>query len=211
MGVFDLTTCLAECGASSLTPGTTGKLRLGRQRELVATLAHGKYAEASVNGNLFMAQAIVTAPVIYTTAAGTGGPLLWNGSSTVKANLLGLGVGVTTVTTVAAALGITGGGGQAAAPSATTAADGRTNLLMGGSSSACTPYRVGTVTTAGAFLLPVGALHTGALTVDNFNFAWFDLDGLITLPPFTWASPSVSATATTTVVQLALVWEEIPV
>ncbi len=211
MALNDLATCLAEAGPGAAADGVTAKMRLGNRRELVATLAHGKYAEASMRGNLFMAHAIVTAPVIFSTAAGTGGPLLWNGSSTVKGSILGVGVGVTTVTTVAAALGITGNNGQAAAPGSTTAIDSRANLLIGGSASAITPYRVGTPAAAGNFFLPLGALHTGALTVDNFNYAWFDLDGLVTIPPNTWASLATSATATTTVASLAIVWEEIPV
>lgn len=211
MAALDLTTILAECGYSATTDGSLAKLRLDRQRALVNTMAHGKYAEASQRGNLFMAHAIVTAPVIFSTAAGTGGPLLWNGSTTVKGSLLGVGVGVTTVTTVAAALGITGNSGQAAAPGSTTAIDSRANLLIGGASSAITPYRVGTPSAAGNFFLPLGSLHTGALTVDNFNYAWFDLDGLITIPPNAWASLAASATASTTVASLALVWEEIPV
>lgn len=208
---LDTMTVLGEAGPGAAADGVTQKLRLGNRRELVTTLAHGKYAEQSMRGNLFMASAIVTAPVIYTTAAGTGGPLLWNGSTTVKASILGVGIGVTVVTTVAAALGITGNNGQAAAPTATTAADSRSNLLIGGAASAVTPYRVGTPLQAGGFFLPLGALHTGALTVDNFNFAWFDIDGLITVPPNTWAALAVSATATTTVATMAIVWEEIPV
>ena len=115
-----------------------------------------------------MAQAIVTAPVIYTTAAGTGGPLLWNPpTSEVNAVILGVSFGITVVTTVAAALGLTGNSGQTVAPSSTTAIDGRANLKIGGAAGACTPYRVGTVAVAGAFLLPFAHLHTGALTVDN--------------------------------------------
>lgn len=208
---LDSLTMLGEAGPSSVSDGTAQKLRLGSRRELVTSLAHGKYAEASMRGNLFMAHAIVTAPVIYSTAAGTGGPLLWNGSSTVKASILAVGVGVTTVTTVAAALGFTGNGGQSAAPGSTTAIDTRANLLIGGAASAVTPYRIGTPAAAGNFFLPLGALHTGALTVDNFNFAWFDIDGLITVPPNTWTSLATSATATTTVASLAIVWEEIPV
>lgn len=211
---LDLITALGEAGASSVTDGSAGKLRLGNKRELVTTLAHGKYAEASLRGKVFLAHAIVTAPVIYSTATGTGGPLLWNGTSggaAVNASILAVGIGVTTVTTVAAAFGMTGAGGQVSAPGTTTAIDSRSNALIGGTTSGCTPYRIGTPTNAGTFFMPFGALHTGALTVDNFGFAWFDLDGIITVPPLSWASPSVSATATTTVASIALVWEEIPV
>ena len=210
MGMLDTVTVLGEVGTGAVADGTSQKLRLGRNKEQIVGLAHGRYAEASTRGNLFMAQAIVTAPVIWTTEAGTGGPLLWNGSSTVKASLLAVGFGAAVVTTVAAALGITGGSGQAAAPTTTTAIDSSTNLLIGGASSACTPYRVGT-TVANLFFMPFADLHTGALTVDTSNMLWIDLGGLITVVPGCFASVAASATATTWVGNICLIWEEIPV
>lgn len=212
MSGLDTLSVLGEVGKpGQKADGTNQKLRLGNFNELVTSQAHGKYSEASRRGNLFMAHAIVTAPVIYTTAAGTGGPLLWNGSSTVKANLLAVGFGISVVTTVAASLGITGNIGQPSAPTTTTAIDSRANLLIGGAASACTPYRIGTVANAGGFFLPFANLHTGALTVDNTGLHWMDLNGLITVPPGAWVSVAASATATTTVAQIALIWEEIPV
>ncbi|MDH4185526.1 MAG: hypothetical protein OEV08_00895 [Nitrospira sp.] len=211
MATFDVTSVLAEVGpGSAVADGTSQKLRMDKNKGLVVQLAHGKYTEASRRGNLFMAHAIVTAPVIYSTEAGTGGPLLWNGSSTVVANILAVGIGVTVVTTVAAAIGLTGGNGQTAAPTTTTAIDSTTNLLVGGAASACTAYRVGT-TVDNKFFLPLAHLHTGALTVDTFGLGWIELDGLLTVPPGSYVSLAASATATTTVMQACLVWEEIPI
>lgn len=175
---------------------------------------HGRYFAASERANLFVAHAIVTAPVIYTTEAGTGGPLLWNGSGTdggrkVNANILAVGFGVTVVTTVAAALGLTGGDAQTSAPTTTTAIDSTSNLRMGGATSRCTAYRVGT-TVENKFFMPFAHLHTGALTVDNTGIQWIDLGGLITVPPASFVSVAASATATTTVASICMVWEEIP-
>lgn len=175
------------------------------------TDVHGRYYEACVRGNIFVAQAIVTAPVIYTTAAGTGGPLIWNGSSSINVNVLKIGWGVTTVTTVAAALGWTGGTGQTSAPSSTTAIDGGRNLFLGGSAAKATAYRVGTVTNAGNFLMPFGDLMTGALTTTPGRMNWVDVDGLCIIPPNCWGSVSASATASTAVLQICVVWEECPV
>ena len=171
----------------------------------------GRYSTLAVNGKLMMAHAIVTAPVIYTTAAGTGGPLLWNGTSNLSAHLLAVGFGVTTVTTVAAALGITGNSGQVAAPGTTTAIDSSGNCLIGGSAPSMNTYRIGTVTNAGNRFLPFGHLHTGALTVDTFGVAWFDLGGAVIVPPNCWASVAASATASTTVMSISLLWAELPV
>jgi hypothetical protein len=187
-------------------------MRLGRTGEQIFSELHGRYYEQAVRGKLFMAQAIVTAPVIYTTAAGTGGPLLWNPpTSGVNAVILAVSMGITVVTTVAAALGLTGNTGQTSAPGSTTAIDGRGNMFLGAANSACTPYRIGTPTTAGAFLLPFASLHTGALTVDTGAFAYVDIGGAMIVPPGSWASIAASATASTTVGTFGLLWEEVPV
>ena len=166
-------------------------------------------------GQLFCARAIVTAPVIYSTAAGTGGPLLWNnsaaGDGAVNAVLLGVTCALTVVTTVAAALGITGNSGQTSAPSSTTAIDTSANLRIGGLAPRCNVYRVGTPSSAGSFFLPLAHLGTGALTVDNFENGFIPLDGMIVVPPGSWASLATSATATTTVANLGLIWAEVPV
>ena len=176
---------------------------------------NSSYYDLARQGQVFAARAIVTAPVIYSTAAGTGGPLLWNGSKLgprmVNAVILGITCALTTVTTVAAALGITGASGQTAAPSSTTSIDTTGNLLIGGPSSLCTAYRVGTPTNAGTFFLPFMQLHTGALTVDNLGYGFIDIGGAIVVPPDSWCSISTSATATTTVAQLGLIWAEIPI
>lgn len=177
--------------------------------------ARGRYFEASSRGNLFFATAIVTAPVIWSTEAGTGGPLLWNGSAAsvgqrVKASILAVGFGVTVVTTVAAALGLTGGNGQTSAPTTTTAIDMSGNCLIGGAASRCTPYRIGT-TTENDFFLALAHVHTGALTVDTTGVQWVDLGGLITVEPDSFVSVAASATATTLVASISLIWEEVPV
>jgi len=207
---IDPITIMGEVSTGVAADGTTQKIRLGKNRELIMGLAHGQYAEASRRGNLFMAQAIVTAPVIWSTEAGTGGPLLWNGSSNVNASILAVGISHTIVTTVAAAIGLTGGNGQSAAPTSTTAIDSTGNLLVGGAGSACTAYRVGT-TVDNKWFMPLGSFHTGALTVDTFGLGWIDLGGLLTVPPGSYVSVAASATATTLVMQACIIWEEFPI
>ena len=74
----------------------------------MANLSYGtgssSYYDLARRQQVFIATANVTAPVIYTTAAGTGGPLLWNNSvpagiKRVMALLLAVGVSMTTVST----------------------------------------------------------------------------------------------------------------
>ena len=184
----------------------------------MASLSYGSsgasYYSHSRRGQLFSAYAIVTAPVIYTTAAGTGGPLLWNNSTAanapVNAVILAVTCAISVVSTVAAALGLTGNNGQTAAPTSTTAIDASGNTFVGGPAPLCNVYRVGTPTNAGNFFFPLADLHTGALTVDNLGLAYIDLAGSFVVPPGAWISLAASATATTTVSRLGLLWAEVP-
>jgi hypothetical protein len=206
-------TLRAEVGPKTFPDGfVPDSLRLGHAGEMIVQQLHGRYYEQARRGNLFMAQAIVTAPVIYTTAAGTGGPLLWNPpTSGVNAVILAVSMGITVVSTVAAALGLTGNTGQTSAPTTTTAIDGRANLFLGRPASASTPYRIGTPANAGAFLLPFAALHTGALTVDNMPIGFVDVGGAFIIPPGAWGSIAASATATTAVGTFGMIYEEVPI
>lgn len=183
--------------------------RYGREGALIGNDLHGRYYEQASRGNIYMAHAIVTAPVIYTTAAGTGGPLLHNTSNLVKASILAVGWGISTVTTVAAILGLTGGSGQTAAMGSTTAVDSVKSTYIGGGAPGVTAYRVGTPTTAGNFFFPLGDLHTGALTTESGGMRWVDVGGLFVLPQYSWISFAASATASTTVGNFGIIWEEI--
>ena len=197
-----------QVGPQKAADGGKPTARGGNEGQTVASDLHGRHYEASKRGSIFVAQAVVTAPVIYTTAAGTGGPFIWNGSSTVNVNLLKLGYALTTASGVVGALGITGGSSQNATPTSTTAIDSRANLYIGGPASAATPYRVATPAAAGTFLMPVLQIGTIATSVTE-GLSWFDLDGIITIPPNSWAAVAASATLTSCVIQICLVYEEV--
>ena len=193
------------------------------------------YYDLAKKGQIFMAQAIVTAPVAYTTAAGTGGPLLWNGTGgatvigegpgaiispnqQVDAVILGISYGVTVAeTTAGISIGLTGGGAQTAAPTATTAIDGITctrvtpsNIGPLGAGNKCSVYRVGTVATAGNWFMPLCSLDTTALTAMPHQPNYIDLAGMYVIPPNGWIAVSASAAGTAAVLQIGLVWAEIP-
>lgn len=164
-------------------------------------------------GACFAATAIVTAPVIFSTAAGTGGPLLYNGTSStdhtgVTAYLLAISYGLTTASTAAGAIGIAVG--VSTAPTATTAIDSVTNLHIGGQSPKCSVFRVGTVSAAATAFIPTGGVGTGALTVYPTDDNFIHLGGLIEVPPGSFASVSASATLSTAVMSIGLIWMELP-
>jgi hypothetical protein len=199
-----------QTGVQSVADGNIRPMRMTNEGALAMQAVHGQHFEASRRGKIFMAQAIITAPVIWTTEAGTGGPLLWNGSSGIVCNILAVGIGISTVSTVAAAIGLTGGYGQTAAPTSTTAIDSMTCTLLDGSNPAASVYRVGTTGT-NRFFHPLGDVMTGALTTVPANFGWYNLEGLYSVPYQAFISVAASATASTTVANICLVWEEVPV
>lgn len=166
-------------------------------------------------GNVFAAYASITSLAAYTSTAGVGGPLLWNGSAVgggrgVTAFLLALGYGLTVADTVAGAIGITGNSGQAAAPTTTTAITAVGNLNFGGPAPACSVYNVGTVGTAGSTLLVTGQVDTGALTTETADDNFIHLGGLPQVVTGSWAAVAASAALTSAVLQICLVWIEIP-
>ena len=199
-------------GPQTVGDTTRTVARGGRTGEQMVSELQAAYYEMAYRQKLFNAYATVTAPVIYSTAAGTGGPLLWNGSSSVNAVILAVGYSVSVVTTVAGSIGLTGNTGQVAAPGSTTAIDaGPRNNFLGGVAPLCTTYRIGTPTNAGNFFIPLADMHTGALTVDNAGVTWVDLKGCLIVPPQAWISLAGSATLTTLQIQASLIWSEVPV
>jgi len=197
-------------GEQNLASGVVAPVALDRQGAQLSSELHGRYVQQALRKHVYMANAIVTAPVIFSTAAGTGGPLLYNPpTSGVNAAILAVSCGVSVVSTVAASLGLTGGATNA--PTSTTAIDSLTNTFLGGPTGQCSVYRVGTPSAAGTFFHPFGDVHTGALTVDNLGTAWIDIGGVFVVPPGYFASIAASATASTLVANLSMLYEEIPV
>jgi hypothetical protein len=194
------------------TPANPAGSPAGYFGEKLVSELMGRYGTLVKAGRVQNALAALTAPVVFSTAAGTGGPLLWNPpASGVDAHLLAVGFSTSVVTTVAGGLGVTGGSGQTAAPGSTTAADGSGNCLVGGPKSAINAYRAGTPTTAGAFFAPYAQVHTGALTVDTTGMTWLFLDGLFVAPPGSWLSAgSGSVTLTTLQAAICAIWAELP-
>ena len=163
-------------------------------------------------GSFFSANAIVTAPVIWSTAAGTGGPLLYNGSASghsgVTAYLMAISYGLSVASAVAGAIGIATG--ATTAPTSTSAVTASGNLTLNGPAPICSVYSVGTVSAAATNFLPTGHIHTGAITLDTDDDNFVHLGGVIAIPPGYFASVSTSETLTTAVISIGLVWLEVP-
>ncbi len=195
------------------TGGNPVAIPSGFMNELVSSDVLGRYSTLGKSARLFSAYATLTAPVVFSTAAGTGGPLLWNKpNSGIDAHIIGVGITSSVITTVAGGLGFTGNIGQVIAPTSTTAIDASGPLYLGGAVTQLGGvFRVGTPTNAGNIFIPIMQFHTGALTVDNTTGPqWLDIGGSIIVPPGGWASIAGTATLTTLQCQVGLVWAELP-
>lgn len=166
-------------------------------------------------GNVFAAYANVTALGLWSTAAGTGGPLLYNGSGTggakgVTAYILSVSYGLAVAATVAGAVGLTGG--ATTAPTSTTAIDSVASLrlVVGAPTPQCSVYRIGTPSAAGTFFLPMGQVGTAPLTAEIADDNFIHLGGAIEVSPGFFIAPAASAVLTTAVMQVGLVWMEVP-
>jgi hypothetical protein len=163
-------------------------------------------------GACFSAQALVTAMGLWSTAAGTGGPLLYNGTTpghgSVTAYLMSVSFGLTTASVAAVTLGLTGG--PTTAPTTTTAITSTGNLWLGGAASKCTAYSIGTVSAAGTFFLPFGQVGTAALTAEISDDNFIHLGGSIVVPPGYFVSVAADAIMTTGVIDVGLTWLEMP-
>lgn len=179
--------------------------------EMIVSELVARYSNLCKSNSLFCAYATLTAPVIFTTAAGTGGPLLWNKpNSGIDAHILAVGFSTSVVTTVAGGLGLTGNSGQTTSPTATTTIDASGPLYMGGANSQLGGvFRVGTPTNAGNVFMPLSQFHTGALTVDTTLTTWMDIGGAMVVPPGGWGSLAGTATLTTLQVQVGMIWAEL--
>lgn len=176
------------------------------------------YYDWAKQGRIYCAFASVTAPVIYSTAAGTGGPLLWNnsmanGGTAVNAVILAVSANLTTASSAASTLGLTGNSGQTSAPGSTGAIGALACTNIGGpyATPACNLYSHGTPTNAGNFFMPTHTLDTGAITTASILPAWVDIGGLFIASPGDWISVAASVTASTAVCKVGLVWVEIPI
>lgn len=193
--------------------GNAAGVPSGWMDELLVTDLLGKYATLVKAGKVFSAYALVTAPVAFATAAGIGGPLIWNKpNSGIEAHILAAGFGgLSVAATAAGALGLTGNAGQAAVPTALTAIDGIQNNLVGGPQSGMgSVSRIGTVANAGGGLTPLIAIGTGAITALEAAMSFVDVGGGFIIPQGSWGAIAGNVAITAAVLALFLMWAELP-
>lgn len=183
-------------------------LRQSRMGSLVVTNAHGTYFEAASRRNIFRAHATISGILAYNLTT-IGGPVIWN-SGPNNVVIIGLGYALTSAAFSSGAIGLTGAGGQYSAPSASGPTVSSGNCYIGGQLPSANAYATATVVNTGTFLLPFGQIHSGALTVDTSQANWVEFGGMVVVPPGTWISPAASTTIPNVILQIGVVWEEVP-
>ena len=170
----------------------------------------GRYSDLVCRGVVFAAYATMTAPVIYSTAAGTGGPLLYNPSTSgKKLHLLAVSCNMSVASIVVSSLGI--GTGASTAPSTTTAIDLSANILgpTDGNASVMNVYRLGTVSAACTAYIPIYEFHATLPTTVLPATNWVDVGGLFVATPGRFVTIAAGATLTTLQVQVGAIWAEL--
>lgn len=179
--------------------------------DMLFTEVMGKYATLAKSQKLFYTSAIITAPVIFSTAAQLG-PMLWNRpASGVDAHLLAIGISApTTATTVAGSLGWASSP-QSTAPTSPTPITAVNCYAGGGASAMGAVNSTATVIVLPVpIILPLVAVNTGAVSINTLGTNWLDIGGGLIVPPGTVGYVCASATLTAGVFTIGIVWAELP-
>jgi hypothetical protein len=172
----------------------------------------GKYATLVKLGKVFYTSAIITAPVIFSTAAQLG-PMLWNrASSGLDAHILGIGVGSpTTASTVAGAISYASQV-QPTAPTTATAITTVNAYAGGGTSGMGGVFSTATILVAPTNVpFPLVAVNTGAITTGALTQCFVDVGGAFIVAPGNVGYICGNATLTAGVFTIGLLWAELPV
>lgn len=194
------------------SPTNQAGIPAGVMGEMPVSEVMGKYATMVKSGRVFYTSAIITAPVIFSTAAQLG-PMLWNkGGSSVDAHILGVAVSSpTTASTVAGAISYASNV-QATVPTTATA------LTVMNAYSGAGPSAMGGVFSTATILVaptnvpyPLVAVNTGAITTGSLTQCFIDVGGAFIVAPGNIGYICGNATLTAGVFTIGLLWAELPV
>jgi hypothetical protein len=179
--------------------------------ELTVSEVLAKYATLVKSQKVFYTSAIITAPVIFSTAAQLG-PMIWNKpGSGLDAHILAVGVGSpTTASGVAGAIGYASAV-QPTAPTSPTAIVAVNAYAGGGTSQMAAVNSGGTVIVLPApIFLPLVSVNTGAITTSVLTTGFVDVGGSLIIGPGNVGYVCASATLTSGVFTIGLLWAELP-
>ncbi len=184
----------------------------GAMGELSMSELLGKYSTLVKSQKVFYTSAIITAPVIFSTAAQLG-PMLWNKpGSPLDAHILAVGVSSPTVaTTVAGAISYASNV-QATVPTTATALVTMNAYAGGAVSGMAGIFSTATILVAPTNVpFPLIAANTGAITSGVLTQCFVDVGGMFVVAPGTVGYICGNATLTAGVFTIGLLWAELPV
>lgn len=196
---------------SKALPGAVTGVPTGVVGELNVSEILGKYATLVKMGKVFYTSAIITAPVIFSTAAQLG-PMLWNrASSGLDAHVLGVSVSSpTTASTVAGAVSYASQV-QPTAPSTATAIVSVNAYAGGGPSGMGGVFSTATILVAPTNVpFPLVAVNTGAITTASLSSCFVDVGGAFIVAPGNVGYICGNATLSSGVFTIGLLWAELP-
>lgn len=189
--------------------------------ELGLSALVGRYGTLVKAQKVFYTSALITSPVIFSTA-GQLGPVIWNKpGSGLDAHILGISVGQPTATSaISGALGYASAG-QPTQPTlgGTAAPIVAANAYAGGGPSQMAAILAGTtgnVVTVSVLpapiFLPMVAFSgiATATTVLSTPNTWVDVAGSLIIGPGTVGYVTASATLTTAAMTIGIIWAELP-
>lgn len=177
-------------------------------------LSFGGSATASLyeharNINVYTAffSGVTALPAYSATALG---PILYNGNTQnpqLKLAIIGVSIAVTTASAAAVSVGLAWG--KSIAPAATTAATLISSTYATNKQPSANAYISGTVSAAPVGFLPLATLDTAALTAQPLENMWIPIDGAIVIPQGSYLALAAGATATTSVLDVGIMWAEV--
>src|SRR5712692_6137877 len=191
-------------------PAGQAGVPVGVVGELSMSEVLGKYATLTKAGKVFYTSAIITAPVIFSTAAQLG-PMLWNRpGSGLDAHILAVGVGSpTTASTVAGAISYASNT-QATVPTTATALTVMNAYAGGGVSGMGGVFSTATILVAPTNVpFPLVAVNTGAITTGSLTQCFVDVGGAFQVGPGNIGYICGNATLTAGVFTIGLLWAEL--
>ncbi len=176
----------------------------------------GKYATLVKTGKVFYTSAIITAPVLFSSASQLG-PILWNKpGSNIDAYILAVSVGSpTTATSVPGAIGWASNV-QSTQPTATNTAITAVNAYAGGGPSQLALVATNSGGAVGILptpiFLPMVGVNTGAITTQVLaGPSYVDVAGMLIIGPGNVGYVCANATLTSGVFTIGVLWAELNV
>jgi hypothetical protein len=183
----------------------------GINAELLMSQLASKYSTLVKSQKVFFTSASITAPVIFSTAAQLG-PMVWNRpGSGVDAHILAVSVGAPgTASTVPGAIGLATNA-QATVPTTATSITAWNSYTGGAQSQMGGVFSTATVIVAPTPIFwPLIGVNTGGITTGMISNSWVEVGGAVVVAPGGIGYVCGSATLSTTVVHIGMLWAELP-